>query len=113
MTFGLVQIPKKGKIYSVNEGNAKNWDGPTAKYVGLALVFLFVFVFIFHTLSIKSYNYLTVRFVESCKFPKDGSSPKSLRYIGRYLNSSTICVCKYMVFEYGSISAILFAFEKY
>jgi fructose-1,6-bisphosphatase len=28
----LVQIPKKGKIYSVNEGNAKNWDGPTAKY---------------------------------------------------------------------------------
>ncbi|GLT32161.1 hypothetical protein SLA2020_068470 [Shorea laevis] len=43
---------KKGKIYSVNEGNAKNWDGPTAKYV------------------------------ENCKFPKDGSSPKSLRYIG-------------------------------
>jgi len=30
----LVQIPKKGKIYSVNEGNAKNWDGPTAKYEG-------------------------------------------------------------------------------
>nr|XP_009762611.1 PREDICTED: fructose-1,6-bisphosphatase, cytosolic-like isoform X2 [Nicotiana sylvestris] len=45
-------IPKKGKIYSVNEGNAKNWDGPTSKYV------------------------------ENCKFPKDGSSPKSLRYIG-------------------------------
>ncbi|XP_058191475.1 fructose-1,6-bisphosphatase, cytosolic isoform X2 [Rhododendron vialii] len=45
-------IPKKGKIYSVNEGNAKNWDGPTTKYV------------------------------EKCKFPKDGSSPKSLRYIG-------------------------------
>ncbi|GLT42721.1 hypothetical protein SLA2020_167070 [Shorea laevis] len=39
-------------IYSVNEGNAKNWDSPTAKYV------------------------------EICKFPKDGSSPKSLRYIG-------------------------------
>ncbi|KAM0028470.1 Fructose-1,6-bisphosphatase, cytosolic [Helianthus debilis subsp. tardiflorus] len=45
-------IPKKGKIYSVNEGNAKNWDGPTAK------------------------------FVEKCKFPKDGSPAKSLRYIG-------------------------------
>lgn len=27
------QIPKKGNIYSVNEGNAKNWDGPTAKCV--------------------------------------------------------------------------------
>ena len=24
------------------------------------------------------------RYVEKCKFPKDGSSPKSLRYIGRY-----------------------------
>lgn len=30
--FSSVQIPKKGKIYSVNEGNAKNWDTPTAKY---------------------------------------------------------------------------------
>jgi len=29
----FVQIPKKGKIYSVNEGNAKNWDGPTTAYV--------------------------------------------------------------------------------
>ena len=27
------QIPQKGKIYSVNEGNAKNWDEPTKKYV--------------------------------------------------------------------------------
>ncbi|XP_042464528.1 fructose-1,6-bisphosphatase, cytosolic isoform X2 [Zingiber officinale] len=45
-------IPKKGKIYSVNEGNAKNWDRPTTKYV------------------------------EKCKFPDDGSSPKSLRYVG-------------------------------
>lgn len=33
LTFLSGQIPKKGKIYSVNEGNAKNWDGPTAKYV--------------------------------------------------------------------------------
>nr|XP_010927383.2 fructose-1,6-bisphosphatase, cytosolic [Elaeis guineensis] len=56
LTHPNIKIPKKGKIYSVNEGNAKNWDGPTAK------------------------------FVEKCKFPKDGSSPKSLRYIGRYLD---------------------------
>lgn len=32
------QIPRKGKIYSINEGNAKYWDKPTAKYVGLNLV---------------------------------------------------------------------------
>lgn len=52
--FLIFQIPKKGKIYSVNEGNAKHWDQPTTKYV------------------------------ENAKFPKDGKSPKSLRYIGRY-----------------------------
>ncbi|XP_068658694.1 fructose-1,6-bisphosphatase, cytosolic [Aristolochia californica] len=52
LTHPDIKIPKKGKIYSVNEGNAKNWDEPTAK------------------------------FVENCKFPQDGSSPKSLRYIG-------------------------------
>ncbi|KAM7507889.1 hypothetical protein LguiA_018342 [Lonicera macranthoides] len=52
LTHPDIKIPKKGKIYSVNEGNAKNWDSPTAAYV------------------------------EKCKFPKDGSSPKSLRYIG-------------------------------
>ncbi|XP_010260929.1 PREDICTED: fructose-1,6-bisphosphatase, cytosolic [Nelumbo nucifera] len=52
LTHPDIKIPKKGKIYSVNEGNAKNWDEPTAKYV------------------------------DKCKFPKDGSSPKSLRYVG-------------------------------
>ncbi|KAJ3677909.1 hypothetical protein LUZ60_001712 [Juncus effusus] len=52
LTHADIKIPKKGKIYSVNEGNAKNWDVPTAK------------------------------FVEKCKYPTDGSSPKSLRYIG-------------------------------
>ncbi|GMP79801.1 hypothetical protein CsSME_00035177 [Camellia sinensis var. sinensis] len=52
LTHPDIKIPKKGKIYSVNEGNAKNWDGPTTKYV------------------------------EKCKFPTDGSSSKSLRYIG-------------------------------
>jgi fructose-1,6-bisphosphatase len=35
-----VQIPRKGKIYSVNEGNAKNWDVPTAKYDELGGSFL-------------------------------------------------------------------------
>ncbi|KAG6774329.1 hypothetical protein POTOM_021682 [Populus tomentosa] len=52
LTHPDIKIPKKGKIYSVNEGNVRNWDGPTAKYV------------------------------EKCKFPPDGSSAKSLRYIG-------------------------------
>ncbi|KAK6131498.1 hypothetical protein DH2020_034760 [Rehmannia glutinosa] len=52
LTHPNIKIPKKGKIYSVNEGNATNWDGPTAKYV------------------------------EKCKFPTDGSPAKSLRYIG-------------------------------
>ncbi|KAL6492946.1 hypothetical protein OROGR_032705 [Orobanche gracilis] len=52
LTHPDIKIPRKGRIYSVNEGNTKNWDGPTAKYV------------------------------EKCKFPKDGSPAKSLRYIG-------------------------------
>ncbi|KVH99615.1 Fructose-1,6-bisphosphatase, active site-containing protein [Cynara cardunculus var. scolymus] len=33
LTHPDIKIPKKGKIYSVNEGNAKNWDGPTANMV--------------------------------------------------------------------------------
>ncbi|CDY64046.1 BnaA08g29810D [Brassica napus] len=52
LTHPDIKIPKKGNIYSVNEGNAQNWDGPTTKYV------------------------------EKCKFPKDGSPAKSLRYVG-------------------------------
>ncbi|XP_006655360.1 fructose-1,6-bisphosphatase, cytosolic-like [Oryza brachyantha] len=52
LTYPNIKIPTRGKIYSVNEGNAKNWDAPVTK------------------------------FVEKCKFPQDGSSPKSLRYIG-------------------------------
>ncbi|KAG0589278.1 hypothetical protein M758_1G008600 [Ceratodon purpureus] len=52
LTHPDIKIPKKGKIYSVNEGNAMNWDAPTTKYV------------------------------QNAKFPKDGASPKSLRYIG-------------------------------
>ncbi|XP_076894280.1 fructose-1,6-bisphosphatase, cytosolic isoform X2 [Bidens hawaiensis] len=78
LTHPDIKIPKKGKIYSVNEGNAKNWDGPTAK------------------------------FVEKCKFPTDGSPAKSLRYIGRYLliiissfiilTKKSILSCFYLVF---------------
>lgn len=52
LTHPMIKIPKAGRIYSVNEGNAKNWDEPTTEYV------------------------------KKCKFPEDGSSPKSLRYIG-------------------------------
>ncbi|XP_078434267.1 inositol monophosphatase family protein [Wolffia australiana] len=52
LTHPNIQIPTKGNIYSVNEGNAKNWDKPTAEYV------------------------------RKCKFPEDGSPPKSLRYVG-------------------------------
>ncbi|GLT85974.1 hypothetical protein SLE2022_041390 [Rubroshorea leprosula] len=52
LTHPDIKIPKKGKIYSVNEGNAQHWDEAMTKYV------------------------------ERCKFPTDGSSPKSLRYIG-------------------------------
>ncbi|KAL2241900.1 fructose-1,6-bisphosphatase, cytosolic [Sesamum indicum] len=52
LTHPNIKIPKKGKIYSVNEGNAKNWDSPTTKYV------------------------------EKCKFPTDGAPAKSLRYVG-------------------------------
>ncbi|KAK7302481.1 hypothetical protein RJT34_13371 [Clitoria ternatea] len=52
LTHPNIKIPRKGKIYSVNEGNARNWDEPTTKYV------------------------------EKCKFPQDGLPPKSLRYIG-------------------------------
>ncbi|KAL5176148.1 Fructose-1,6-bisphosphatase, cytosolic [Glycine soja] len=52
LTHPNIKIPSKGKIYSVNEGNARNWDEPTTKYV------------------------------QMCKFPQDGSPPKSLRYIG-------------------------------
>ncbi|XLR46603.1 hypothetical protein HN51_030682 [Arachis hypogaea] len=52
LTHPNIKIPKKGNIYSVNEGNAKNWEKPITEYV------------------------------DNCKFPQDGSSPKSLRYVG-------------------------------
>lgn len=33
ITHPNVQVPKKGNIYSINEGNAANWDPATTKYV--------------------------------------------------------------------------------
>jgi fructose-1,6-bisphosphatase I len=52
LTHPDIKIPTRGKIYSVNEGNAKNWDKPTTEYIS------------------------------SIKFPTDGKSSYSLRYIG-------------------------------
>lgn len=52
LTHPDIKIPSRGKIYSVNEGNAKNWDPATTEYI------------------------------ESVKFPKDGKPSYSLRYIG-------------------------------
>lgn len=52
LTHPNIEIPKRGKIYSVNEGNAKNWDKPTTEYIN------------------------------SLKYPPQGKSSYSLRYIG-------------------------------
>lgn len=52
LTHPDIKIPSRGKIYSVNEGNAKNWDPPTTEYI------------------------------QSIKFPDEGKSSYSLRYIG-------------------------------
>jgi len=52
LTHPDIKIPKKGNIYSINEGNASVWDEPVTKYV------------------------------HGKKFPKDGKKPYSLRYIG-------------------------------
>ncbi|GAB2300023.1 Fructose-1,6-bisphosphatase, cytosolic [Dionaea muscipula] len=81
LTHPNIKTPKKGKIYSVNEGNAKNWDGPTAKYVRPCRSFYMVQAYCDCIASIC----ICPRYVENCKFPKDGSSPKSLRYVGRYI----------------------------
>ncbi len=47
-----MKIPKRGKIFSVNEGNAKYWDESVVEYI------------------------------RQCKYPKDGSSPMAARYVG-------------------------------
>ncbi|CAK9143405.1 unnamed protein product [Ilex paraguariensis] len=40
LTHPDLKIPKKGKIYSINEGNTKHWDEPTTKYLHLNLVII-------------------------------------------------------------------------
>eukprot|EP00761_Pharyngomonas_kirbyi_P011678 gb/GECH01011704.1/.p1 GENE.gb/GECH01011704.1/~~gb/GECH01011704.1/.p1 ORF type:complete len:331 (+),score=82.99 gb/GECH01011704.1/:1-993(+) len=52
LTHPNIRIPKQGKIYSCNEGNATSWDEPTQKYI-----------------QVK-------------KNPPDGGKPYSLRYVG-------------------------------
>jgi len=52
LTHRNIQIPKRGKIFSVNEGNSQFWRPAIAEYV------------------------------ESCKRPANGAKPMSARYIG-------------------------------
>lgn len=52
LTHPDIKIPTRGKIYSVNEGNAKNWDKQTTEYI------------------------------TGMKYPTEGKKPYSLRYIG-------------------------------
>jgi len=52
LTHRDIRCPKKGAIYSINEGNTSTWDAPTAAYV------------------------------KSCKSAEDGRKPKSARYVG-------------------------------
>jgi len=33
LTHPNIKIPKRGKIYSINEGNAKHWEEPVTEYV--------------------------------------------------------------------------------
>jgi len=52
LTHSKIQIPSKGSIYSINEGNAGSWDEPTRI------------------------------FVENAKKKQKGGKPKSARYVG-------------------------------
>ena len=52
LTHPNIRIPKRGKIYSINEGTAQYWDQATQEYV------------------------------KSLKFPEDGKKPYTMRYIG-------------------------------
>lgn len=52
LTHPDIRIPARGKIYSVNEGNAKHWDKATCEYIN------------------------------SLKYPEEGKKSYSLRYIG-------------------------------
>eukprot|EP00172_Hildenbrandia_rubra_P000904 Plantae.Rhodophyta-Hildenbrandia_rubra.ctg15106.p1 GENE.Plantae.Rhodophyta-Hildenbrandia_rubra.ctg15106~~Plantae.Rhodophyta-Hildenbrandia_rubra.ctg15106.p1 ORF type:complete len:370 (-),score=84.38 Plantae.Rhodophyta-Hildenbrandia_rubra.ctg15106:797-1906(-) len=35
LTHPDIRVPKRGKIYSVNEGNAKNWDKATTEFINV------------------------------------------------------------------------------
>ncbi len=52
LTHPNIRIPKKGNIYSINEGNAKYWEDPIKNYI------------------------------QSIKFPEGDTKPYSLRYVG-------------------------------
>ena len=52
LTHPDIRIPKKGKIYSINEGNSCHWEEPITKYV------------------------------QNKKNPGEGKNPYSLRYVG-------------------------------
>lgn len=52
LTHPNMKIPKRGNIYSINEGNAGVWDEPITKYI------------------------------QEKKFPKEGKKAYSLRYVG-------------------------------
>lgn len=52
LTHPNISIPKRGKIYSINEGSASTWDKPTQEYV------------------------------HSLKYPSAGKKPYTMRYIG-------------------------------
>lgn len=52
LTHPNIKLPSRGKIYSINEGNSMYYHEPVLKYL------------------------------ESIKYPKDGKSPYSARYIG-------------------------------
>ena len=47
-----MKIPKRGKIYAINEGYAQYWDESVTEYV------------------------------HQCKFPKDSTPPMAARYVG-------------------------------
>jgi hypothetical protein len=65
------QIPKKGKIYSVNEGNAKNWDRPTTKYVEFNLSRFSTDFFFYHFVtSLFLFGWRDLGMLKSASFPK-------------------------------------------
>lgn len=69
LTHPDMRIPKKRSIYSVNEGNMQYWEEPVKEYVN------------------------------SLKFPEDGSKPYSARYIGSMVADA------YRTLLYGGIFA--------